>query len=302
MDPCVTVIVNASSGSQRGNGFAADLAGRFKSAGVVVEIRLAKSQEIVAEVRRALIAKPTMVVIGGGDGTLNTAAPPLVDTETALGILPLGTLNHFAKDLHIPLDLDGAIQTIAGGHTLKVDVGAVNDRFFLNNSSLGLYPKAVAGRDALRQRLGRNKWPALIWAGLSVFRRYPFLNVHIDINGTELTRRTPFVFIGNNRYEMEGFRIGERARLDAAVLSLYVANRTGRFGLLRLMMRALFKRLKQAKDFDMASATNIEVETRRDRVRVANDGELCYMRAPLRYRVLPAALSVVVPISPFMHQ
>jgi diacylglycerol kinase family enzyme len=295
MHPSVVVIVNASSGSQRGDGFSADLAARFKSAGVVAEIRLTQPVGIVAEVRRALIAKPTVIVIGGGDGTLNAAAPGLVETETALGILPLGTLNHFAKDLRIPLDLDGAIQTIAGGQTLKVDVGAVNDRFFLNNSSLGLYPKAVAGRDALQQHLGRNKWPALIWAGLSVFRRYPFLNVRIDINGTELTRRTPFVFIGNNRYEMEGFRIGERARLDDAVLSLYVANRTGRFGLLRLAMRALFKRLKQAKDFDMASATSIEVETRRDQVRVANDGELCYMRAPLCYRILPAALSVVVP-------
>src|SRR3977135_2998566 len=119
MHPSVVVIVNASSGSQRGDGFSADLAARFKSAGVVAEIRLTQPVGIVAEVRRALIAKPTVIVIGGGDGTLNAAAPGLVETETALGILPLGTLNHFAKDLHIPLDLDGAIQTIAGGQTLK---------------------------------------------------------------------------------------------------------------------------------------------------------------------------------------
>jgi diacylglycerol kinase family enzyme len=295
MDTRVSVIVNASSGSQRASGFSADLAGRFKSAGVEAEIRLAKPAEIVAEVRRAVIVEPDMIVIGGGDGTLSAAAPMLVGTDTALGILPFGTLNHFAKALHIPLDLDGAVQTIAGGQTLKVDVGAVNDRFFLNNSSMGLYPKVVADRDALRQRLGHEKWPALIWAGFAVFRRYPFLNVRIDIDRTELARRTPFVFVGNNRYEMEGFRIGERARLDEAVLSLYVANRTGRLGLLRLAMRALFKRLKQSKDFDMASAKSFRVETLHDQLRVANDGELCYMRAPLHYRVLPAALSVVVP-------
>jgi diacylglycerol kinase family enzyme len=295
MDTRIAVIVNASSGAPRGSGFSADLAGRLMSAGVEAEIRLAKPAAIVAEVRRAVIAKPSTLVVGGGDGTLSAAASMLIGTDTALGILPLGTLNHFAKDLRIPLDLDGAVQTIAGGHTLKVDVGGVNDRFFINNSSLGLYPKVVAGRDALRQRLGHKKLPALIWAAFSVLRRYPFLNVRIDIDGTELARQTPFVFVGNNRYEMEGFSIGERMRLDEAVLSMYVANRTGRLGLLRLALRALCKRLKQSKDFDMATAKHFQVETHHDRLHVANDGELCYMRAPLRYRVLPAALSVVVP-------
>jgi diacylglycerol kinase family enzyme len=291
----VSVIINASSGAPKISGLSADLAGRFKAAEFEPDIRLVNSPEIAAEVRRAVAAKPGMIVIGGGDGTLSAAASSLIGTGTALGILPLGTLNHFAKDLHIPLDIEGAVQTIAGAQTLKVDVGAVNDRFFLNNSSLGLYPKVVAGRDALQQRLGRGKLPALIWSGLGVLRRYPFLNVRIAIDGTELARRTPFVFVGNNRYEMEGFRIGERARLDGAELSLYVANRTGRLGLLLLTVRALFKRLKQSKDFDMTAATSMQVETRHDRLRVANDGELCYMRTPLNYRVLPAALSVIVP-------
>jgi len=291
----VSVIINASSGAPKISGLSADLAGRFKAAEFEPDIRLVNSPEIAAEVRRAVAAKPGMIVIGGGDGTLSAAASSLIGTGTALGILPLGTLNHFAKDLHIPLDIEGAVQTIAGAQTLKVDVGAVNDRFFLNNSSLGLYPKVVAGRDALQQRLGRGKLPALIWSGLGVLRRYPFLNVRIAIDGTELARRTPFVFVGNNRYEMEGFRIGERARLDGAELSLYVANRTGRLGLLLLALRVLFKRLKQSKDFDMTAATSMQVETRHDRLRVANDGELCYMRTPLNYRVLPAALSVIVP-------
>ena len=291
----VPVIVNASSGSQQTGEFSADLAKRFKSAGIEVEITIADPSEIVAQSRRAAMAKPHLIVVGGGDGTLSAAAPTLVGTETTLGILPLGTLNHFAKDLRIPLDLDGAIETIAKGRTAKVDLGAVNERFFLNNSSLGLYPRVVAGRDALRQRLGRRKLPALIWAGIAVFRRYPFLSVRIAIDGDELVRRTPFVFVGNNRYEMEGFRIGERPRLDEGVLSLYVANRTGRLGLIRLALRALFKRLEQSQDFDTASAKSFNVETHHGRLQIANDGELCYMRPPLHYRVLPAALSVLVP-------
>lgn len=291
----VPVIVNTSSGSQRAGDLSADLAERFKSAGIEVEITMAEPSAIVALARRAAMAKPPVMVVGGGDGTLSAAAPTLAGTETTLGILPLGTLNHFAKDLRIPLDLDEAIQTIASGRAAKVDLGAVNDRYFLNNSSLGLYPKVVAGRDALRQRLGRRKLPALIWAGIAVFRRYPFLSVRIAIDRDELVRHTPFVFVGNNRYEMEGFRIGERPSLDDGVLSLYVANRTGRLGLIRLALRALFKRLEQSQDFDSAFAKSFYVETHHDRLQVANDGELCYMRPPLHYRVLPAALSVLVP-------
>jgi diacylglycerol kinase family enzyme len=296
LNSSVRVIVNASSGAHGGGNLSEDLANRFKAAGVAAEIRLVQSAEIASEVRRALIGKPTAIVVGGGDGTLNAAASMLIGSDIALGILPLGTLNHFARDLDIPLDLEAAVRTIANGHRRKVDAGAVNDRFFLNNSSLGLYPEAVAGRDALQQRLGSGKWLALISAAAAVFRRYPLLNVRIEVNGTELVRRTPFVFIGNNQYEMEGFSIGERERLDGAILSMYVANRTGRLGLIRLAIRSLFKCLRQAKDFDTVSAEAIQVETRHESVRVAIDGELCLIRTPLNYRVLPAALSVIVPV------
>ena len=298
MSAPLPVIVNVSARSKQAGGVASDLSARFGAAGIEADIRMTEPEQIGVEVRRAASERPAILVVAGGDGTLNAAAPLLIGSESALGIVPLGTLNHFAKDLGIPLDLDGAIRTIAGGRTASVDLGMVNDRYFLNNSSLGLYPRVVAGRDALQQRLGRRKLPALLWAGLAVFRRYPFLNVRIDIGGSELVRRTPFVFVGNNRYEMEGFRIGERLRLDGGVLSLYLANRTGRLGLIGLAIRALFKRLEQSKDFERAAARSFQVETRHDWLRIANDGELCVLATPLRYRVLPAALQVVVPLRP----
>jgi diacylglycerol kinase family enzyme len=94
---------------------------------------------------------------------------------------------------------------------------------------------------------------------------------------------------------MEGFRIGERVRLDGGELSLYVANRTGRLGLLRLALRALLHRLNQAADFDMVHAKHIEVQTRRERVHIATDGEILVMQTPLRFRVVPGALKVIVP-------
>ena len=295
MDARVPIIVNASSGSQRSSEFSVDLLSRFNAAGVKADLRLIKPGNLAAELQRVISAKPAKLVVGGGDGTLSAAASTLVGANVALGVLPLGTLNHFAKDLHIPLDLEGAIQTIARGYTVKVDMGSVNDRHFINNSSLGLYPEVVADREAMRQRLGQTKWRAFAAAAVTVFRRYPWLHVRIDIDGTEWARRTPFVFVGNNRYEMEGFGIGQRTHLDEGVVSLYVANGTGRVGLLRLAVRALFNRLRQANDFDMTTAAAFQVETHHERLRVANDGELLWIDTPLQYRVLPAAISVIVP-------
>ena len=103
---------------------------------------------------------------GGGDGTVNTVASAVIDTDKTFGVLPLGTLNHFAKDLHIPLDLEAAARTIIAGHTTQVDVGEVNDEIFLNNSSLGLYPRLVQKRKK-KQRLGSRKWAAFFWAAIS---------------------------------------------------------------------------------------------------------------------------------------
>lgn len=296
MNAPVPVIVNAAAGSASESELSALLTSHFTRAGIDADLRLARSgADLDRELRRAIGSKPRMIVVGGGDGTLNTAASLLVRSDIALGILPLGTLNHLAKDLHIPLDLAAAVATIAEGHTIRIDVGAVNDRIFINNSGLGLYPQMVRKRDAARFRLGHGKWPALIWATLAVLRRYPFMDVRLNVDGIDLVRRTPFVFVGNNQYVMEGFRIGERASLTQGELCFYVANRIGRLGLLRLSLRALFGRLDQGRDFDAARAKSIQVTTPRKRLHVSTDGEICWMDTPLRYRSVPAALSVVVP-------
>ena len=292
----VPVIVNASAHSDGAAHVASVLNKYFEAAGIQIELKLVKSGKyILDEISAAILGKPRTIIVGGGDGTLNAAAGLLIGSGIALGVLPLGTFNHFAKDLHVPLDLGGAVTTIAEGYCAQVDVGAVNDRFFLNNASLGIYPRLVETRHLEQQRLGHGKWPAFAWAALAVLRRYPFVEVLLNIDGKSLARRTPFVFVGNNRYEMEGFRIGERARLDGGELSLYVANRTGRLGLLRLALRALLGRLNQAADFDMVHAKHIEVQTRRERVHIATDGEISVMQTPLRFRVVPGALKVIVP-------
>jgi len=291
----IEVIINATSGAGSRPEVQKRLAEAFKATGSELRISIVSNgADVVKLAQRAIRGDAEIIVAAGGDGTVNSVAAAIIDSDKMLGVLPLGTMNHFAKDLHIPLDLQGAVETIVAGETTRVDVGEVNGRVFINNSSLGLYPSIVHERKK-QQRLGWGKWPAYIWAALAVLRRYPFLNIRLGVDGKELTSRTPFVFIGNNEYEMERLNIGSRACLDKGELSLYMTNRTGRWGLLRLALRALLGGLRQEKDFLALCTKEIWIGTKHKRLRVALDGEVATMEPPLHYRVQPRALRVLAP-------
>ena len=251
--------------------------------------------DICAVAREAAQSDERIVVAAGGDGTISTVAGALAGTGKILGVLPVGTLNHFAKDLGIPLDLETAIRTIKEGNTTAVDVGEVNGRIFINNSNLGIYPQIVSRREAQQQRLARGKWLAFFWATVQALRRFPFLDLRIAFEGEEIVRRTAFLFVGNNEYRIAGFNLGSRACVNAGKLGLYLSRGTGRFGLFRLAFHALFGRVDQAKDFDVFCVTEARVETRKRRLLVACDGEVERMETPFHYRIRPAALRVLVP-------
>lgn len=295
MTRTVSVILNAGSGGGNSDATADEVRRLFMAAGTQPEIALARGgDDLSRHVETALARRPDVIVAGGGDGTVSAVAGALVDTGIPLGVLPLGTLNHFAKDLCIPLDLDGAVAQVMHGRVERVDVGEVNGRVFINNSSLGLYPEIVRLREQQQRQLGRGKWPALLWASLKVLKRYPFLGVRMLVDQEARLRRTPFVFIGNNAYEMEGFDIGERAGLSDGLLSLYVAQRPGRLRLLQLAVRAVLGRLQQARDFDALEATEIVIESGRRHLRVATDGEVTDMTPPLTYKIRPGSLAVML--------
>jgi diacylglycerol kinase family enzyme len=259
------------------------------------EITIAQTGKEIAELARtAAGADYDLLVAGGGDGTINAVASSIVGKDKQLGILPLGTLNHFARDLRIPLEFEAAAENLTRGYLLKIDVGEVNGRIFLNNSSLGLYPIIVREREK-QQRLGSGKWPAFIWAAITALRRYPFLDVRLNVEGQQFARRTPFVFVGNNQYIMEQLNIGVRDCLDKGELSLYMTHRTGRWGLARLALRALLGHLREEKDFLAMCTREVKITTRHKRLRVARDGEVDVLETPLNYRVLPGALNVIVP-------
>ena len=294
----VFVILNGGSGKGHDEALREQVQGLFASVGLAAEVWLASGgQDIADKVSQAIAQRADIIVAGGGDGTVSTVAAALAGGDIALGVLPLGTLNHFAKDLGLPLDLADAIRQIAAGQRTRVDVGEVNGRVFVNNSSLGLYPDIVHDREQQQKHIGRGKWLALFWASVAALRRFPFLNVRISVAGQEHLRHTPFVFIGNNEYRMDGLMLGTREHLTGGRLSLYATQRPGRVRLLQLALRALFGRLKQARDFDALLATEIVVESRHQSLRVATDGETTVMRPPLRYRIRAASLTVVGALS-----
>lgn len=291
----IVVIVNSSAGTAaKRERIEIELADLFRAAGREAEVIALQRGQDPTPLAREASARASIVVAAGGDGTVGSVAGAVVDSTAALGVLPLGTLNHFAKDLHIPLDLADAIAVVVAGQIGHVDVGQVNDRVFVNNSSIGIYPSIVEEREALRRR-GHRKWPAMALATIAMLRRYRGVTVSVDIDGARQTWRTPFVFIGNNEYDIDGPRVGGRARLDDGRLMVYRAPRVRARHLPVLVAKALIGR-RQADDFEILPACELWIDaggTRR--LHVAVDGEVLTMRAPLHYLARPRALRVVVP-------
>jgi diacylglycerol kinase family enzyme len=291
----LTVIVNAGARKAEDSAVQRQLVQLFTARGLRADIQLARSGAGIVELaRRATKADSSVVVAAGGDGTINAVASELVGSNKILGVLPMGTLNHLAKDLGMPLDLESAVDVIAQQTLSRIDIGEVNGRYFLNNSGLGLYPGIVHEREQ-QQAQGRSKWLAFFSSLLIIIHRYPLLTVRLSTEDRELRRRTPMVFVGNNEYELQGLNMGSRRSLNRGKLFLYVTREMSRWRLFKIGLAALFGRLSDIHDFDAMSVREVSVQARRRRLRVALDGEVVVMRLPLRYRIHPAALRVIVP-------
>ena len=293
----IKVIINRGSGKEQNTDeLKVQIVELFAANGFEAEVFIAESgDQIFAFTEKALKSDAQIVVAGGGDGTISAVASKVFKTDKTLGILPLGTLNHFSKDLNIPQDLPEAVKIITENNVKKIDVGEVNGQIFINNSSIGLYPNIVKNREHQQEKLGRGKWSAAFWAALKILRRHPFLQVKLKNEDGERSIKTPFVFVGNGEYQMDFFNIGSRERIDDGKLSIYFLHKSGRRGLFMLVLRTILGRLRQAKDFEEITVEEITIETRKKRMLVAFDGEVEAMEMPLCYCTHPAALRVIVP-------
>jgi len=231
-------------------------------------------------------------VAAGGDGTIHSAVQELVDTNCKLGVLPVGTLNHFAKDLSIPIDVKAAIAVIAKGRTEKVDVAEVNGQAFVNNSSIGIYPHIVRTRRLFHAFIG--KWPALISASLFVLLRPPRYRLNLVVDGKKVSCTSPFVFVGNNSYKISKTGFTNRASLNSGLLSIYVVRSDSRKKILQLFFKAMLGVANSDQNFSQYHVPALTIHSRRPRISVSLDGEVKRLKTPLKYSLKPQSLNVII--------
>ena len=293
----LVVLCNAQLCSERGRsaGPLALIASTLEKIGQPVEIRQADPAGLRAAADEAVRGGADVVAAIGGDGTLSTVAAALVDKPAALGIVPLGTFNHFARDLGIPLAIEPAVRILAAGCTRRVDVGEVNGRTFINNASIGAYPRMVLDRRQQQIRLGRSKWRAMLHAGWHALRRFPQMEVRLALADDAPWCSTPCVFVGNNTYRFDLLAPGRRPALDRGRLGLYVLRAPSRLAVLRLGLKAALGKLAQDGNLITVESEEFWIDCRRRHVHLGCDGEVFTLLPPLHFRSRPRALTVVVP-------
>jgi YegS/Rv2252/BmrU family lipid kinase len=293
----ITVLLNRGGGALAADPKLADRAAdALKSAGLDVDVELVSGGDCAVRCRAIAERKDPLLIVGGGDGTISAAASALAGTGTVLGILPLGTLNHFARDLGIPTDLDEAAKLIASGKSRKVDIGEMNGRVFINNSAIGLYPLMVVDRDLQRKRLGRSKRVAMIVASLRMLIRFKHRRLTLTVNEERKGRvDTPLLFVGNNDYRIDIAAAGTRESLDDGELCVLVMRKKTRSGMLAASIRALFGRSRPDDMVRLDSVERLRVSAPRPQLAVSLDGEVVRAEPPLDYRIRKQALRVIAP-------
>jgi len=291
------VLINRHGGAAaRDRDIVDKVAAALNSAGVPANVELIDGGE--CEVRAQAVAErgDELLIVGGGDGTVGAAASALVGTKTKLGILPLGTLNHFARDLGIPAELEEAAKLIAAGGEKRVDVAEMNGRIFINNSAIGLYPLMVVDRDLQRKRLGRSKRLAMLVASLRTLARFNHRRLTLTVNEERQARvDTPLLFVGNNDYRLDLGAPGQRQSLDDGELCVLVMRKKTRRGMIAASIRALFDRTRRDDMVRIDGVERLRVDSHRGQLAVSLDGEVVRSAPPLDYKIRKQALTVIAP-------
>jgi YegS/Rv2252/BmrU family lipid kinase len=294
----IVVLLNRGGGAVAANPKIGEkVAKALHDAGVDAEVELIAGGDCAVRCRAIAERGEELVVVGGGDGTISAAASALVGTETLLGILPLGTLNHFARDLGIPTKLDDAAKLIAERPQRRVDVAEMSGRIFINNSVIGLYPLLVLDRDSQRKRLGRRKAPAMIIASIRTLVRFGHQRLTLTVNDREAQIDTPMLFVGNNEYRTDFAAAGQRESLDDGRLCILVMRKKTRRGFIAASVRALFNRSRADDMVRLDDAERLRVASRKRLLAVSLDGEVVRAEPPLDYKIRKKALGVVAPLN-----
>ena len=271
------------------------LAAALRSSGYDPAVVRLGGGEIENAARRAADDGADVVIVCGGDGSVAAAASALVGRSTPLAILPMGTRNHFARDLALPLDGEEAARALRQSAVRAVDVGEVNGRVFINNASMGAYPRLVELRTQDEAHNGASRLAATVRAGWRVMRRPPTLHVRLATDEADETLSTNLIFVGNNAYETTLPELGRRPSLTAGELAVVYATSTSRSAMLAGFVHTLSRGANNSAALSEVRAAAVTVTTRHRRVNVALDGEVVCLRPPLRFVSRPGALRLLVP-------
>lgn len=303
VDPASTLlfVINAASGATDVDARRAVIEAALAERGRRGELLLCRPEELarVAAEAAAAAAERSSAVIGvGGDGSLNTIAQAAHAAGCAMGVIPYGTFNYFARTHRIPTEPAAAARHALDARPMPVQVAAINDRVFLINASLGAYADLLQDREAYKSRFGRSRWVALIAAFATVLHTQRRLRLEIEVGDTVRKVRTLTLFVGNNRLQLQQFGAqpddtipGEPGDGSLAALML---RPIGTLSMIGLMLHGAMGDLREAAGVESFEFKRMVVKPSFvpgiRSVKVAVDGEVTRMRAPLDIRVLEQPL------------
>ncbi|MEQ1684526.1 MAG: diacylglycerol kinase family protein [Burkholderiaceae bacterium] len=306
MTPALFIVFNIGSGHGDAAEARAAIEHACASAGRELHLMVVDEPQRITELARAAVQRARqaggIVVAAGGDGTINAVAQATLGSGCEFGVLPQGTFNYFSRTHGIPAEIAPAMQVLLHETAQPVQVGLVNDRVFLVNASLGLYPKLLEDREAWKKKLGRSRLVATGAGLMTLLRGYRNLRLRIEVHGETREVRTPTLFVGNNTLQMEQFGFPEAQAIDAGALAGITLRPVGRLAMLGLLLRGALGRLGEADQVVNFSFRQLTVLRSRGfgprRVKVATDGEVTRMNLPLVFRVSPEPLWLIRPAAP----
>ena len=285
----IPAFVNPESGTAEGARDALERTGLF-------DIIEAPPAELRERIQRAVDGGAPRILIAGGDGTIRTAVEVVANTSTELAVLPSGTLNHFAKDHGLPIDLGEAAQVAAGPFVITTDVGSVGENRFHGTSSIGAYVIFMRTRERIEKYFGYKlaSFFALVWTVI----RMPTIRVELEVEGRKYSFSTPMLFIAVGERELKVPTLGGRIENGRRGLHVMAVKGRQRARLYVVALDAFSNGVREASrspELDSYIVNNLSISVRRKRVRISFDGEAAVVEAPLEYRFEKDVLKLVTP-------
>jgi diacylglycerol kinase family enzyme len=297
------IVLNVGSGTNNAFKTRAIIQGLLTEAGREHRLRVVADATRLHEIARQTVdearARGGVVVAAGGDGTINAMAQAVLGSGCPFGVLPQGTFNYFSRAHGIPADTTDATRLLLTARAHPVQVGLVNDRVFLVNASLGMYPELLEDREAFKRKFGRNRLVALGAGLVTVVHHHRQLRLFIEQGSATRQMRTPTLFVGNNPLQLKQAGISEAPLLEQGQLAAVALRPVGTLTMLWLVVLGAFGQLGEAESVTSFAFRSIVVRPAlpygTHRVKVATDGEIAWLRAPIEFRVAPEALYLLKP-------